>query len=320
MELASFGGRLAPGVFTFPFSYEFPPGLPPPMKESGSNGMCSIAYKLEARLHRNHATRIGLFSKMTNPESSRPLILHDTPSSGARSAAPVVIGPETRPVWNCCAIAGIVTIGFRVDSLEVGKGETVGLNVAATNNSSLAVTAMHIKIKQLTTWSAGDYHGRGKRTIASMVVGGPSLGALQLPVKACTARGQRLAFFAETAREHLRRQLIAGGGTRYELSVPRNAVLTVRTDTIEVKHFLVLKLKTTNASYSCSISSAFQVRGPSAPAAGAQPETRSIVPPSAGAALSHTATICEASGYGDDVPASMPPSAVAMGDKVERPE
>ncbi|CAM9933451.1 unnamed protein product [Scytosiphon promiscuus] len=274
MELASFGGRLAPGVLTFPFSCEIPPGLPPSMEESGNKGTCSIAYKLKARLHRNRAARIGLFSKMTDPKSTRPLILHGTTSSGARSAAPVLMGPETRTVRNCCAAAGIVTIGSRVDSLAVGKGETVGLNVAATNNSTSTVTAMHIKIQQLATWSARGYHDRKKRTLAAIVVGGPSLGALQLPVEAGTARGQGLASVAETARENLRRQLIAGGGTRYELSVPRNALPTVRTDTIEVKHFLVLKLKTTGACSASDISAALQVRGPSASAASAQPVTR----------------------------------------------
>ncbi|CAN0422533.1 unnamed protein product, partial [Hapterophycus canaliculatus] len=64
-------------------------------------------------------------------------------------------------------VCASVSIGYRVDSLRVGTGETIGLDVAARNDSSSTVTAMHIKIQQLTNWGAHGHGDHKKRTLSS---------------------------------------------------------------------------------------------------------------------------------------------------------
>lgn len=172
-----------------------------------------------------------------------------------------------------------VSVGFSVDTLVVWTGETVGLDLAARNDSSRTVTAMDIKIQQLTSWGAQGHKDHRKRTLSSILVRDSSLGALQWPAEGGTRRGQSLASVAEAAREDLERQIAAGTGTRYELFIPRNALLTVQTDLVQVQHFLVVKLQIKGANSPPDISTGLQVQTPPVSAAGAQPEADSLLPP-----------------------------------------
>lgn len=214
--------------------------------------------------------------------------------------------PPSRKTPRVCTS---VSLGYRVDSRVVGKAETVGLDVAGRNDSTSTVTAMQIKIKQLTSWSARGYKDRKKRTLASVVVEGSSLGALEAPAEMSTDRRQSLAAIADSAREDLQRQIAAGAGTRYELVVPEHALLTVKTDTVEVQHFLVVKLKITCACCLPDISTPLQVQKPpdfatvAYPGAGALPSALPDAAPLVEAVPIHSDTMIEVGGKGDDGPA-----------------
>ncbi|CAM9692783.1 unnamed protein product [Scytosiphon promiscuus] len=278
-ELESFDGRVAPGKHSFAFSLSLPPDLPPSTEEIGKNGgMCSIRYSLKARLYRNPPTSEGVSSDASDPRSTQHIKLWSTRPSEAHTDTPFMVGPETQAVRTCCSKAGSVSVGFHVDSMVVRTGQAVGLDIAARNDSSRVVTAMDIKIQQVASWTAHGDKDHKKRTLSSILVRDSSLGALQWPAEASARRGQSLASVAESARDDLERQIAAGTGTRYELFVPRDALLSVQTDTVEVRHFLVVKLQIKGANSPPDISTALQVQMSTVPTAGTQPETGLLLP------------------------------------------
>lgn len=146
-----------------------------------------------------------------------------------------------------------VSIGFQADRSAVGLNAPLGLTVVGRNDSSTRVKAMHIEIRQLSKWTARGSHNvvvpeKHSRTIASIVVPESELGALQRPEKDEGRHGQSAA--AGAAGEDLEQQLAAGGGTRYELWVPGDALLTLQAETFEVSHTLSLWLETGGTSTS----------------------------------------------------------------------
>lgn len=173
-----------------------------------------------------------------------------------------------------------VSLGYCVDSLVVWTGETFGIDVAARNDSSRRVTSMHIKIQQLASWSAQGHKDHKNRTLSSVLVRESSLGDLKRFADTGRWRGHSLASVAEAAREDLELRIAAGTGTPYELFVPRDALLSVQTDTVEVKHFLVVELQIKGArSPPPEISTPLHVQMPPLPVAEAQPEGGSLLPP-----------------------------------------
>lgn len=179
---------------------------------------------------------------------------------------------------------------------------------------------MHIKIKQLTAWRAQGHEAHEKRTLVSVVVKGSSLGALEPRAEVGTERSQSPASIAESSRENLELQIAAGTGTRYELVVPQEAVLTVKTDTMEVQHFLVVKLKMECSTSPPDRSTPLQIHRPSDSAARVQPGTGSLVPIYPEIVPSAAATTTEVGGNGDGVSASVPQGAIAMGYQIDRPQ
>lgn len=133
-----------------------------------------------------------------------------------------------------------MSIGFQADHSEVGLNETVGLTVVARNDSSAEVKTMHVEIKQVSTWFARGHKESKTRTVAAIVVPGTQLRASEKG----NQRGRSSAVIADTARADLQEQLGAGAGTRYDLLVPGNSLLTLQADLIEVRHTLSVMLKT----------------------------------------------------------------------------
>lgn len=93
---------------------------------------------------------------------------------------------------------------------------------------------------QVSTWFARGYKESRTRTVASFVVPGAQLRAAETG----NERGRSSAAIADTARADLQEQLAAGAGTRHELLVPGNTLLTLQAALIEVKHMLSVTLKT----------------------------------------------------------------------------
>lgn len=128
----------------------------------------------------------------------------------------------------------------------VGFNEPLGITVVARNNSSVSVKEMRIEIKQVTKWRA---HGHGeckKRTVASTIVSGSQLGAVQQAVEKGANRGRSPTAVADAARVELQGILASGDGDRYTLVVPDTCIETlgISMGMIEVKHMLSVELKT----------------------------------------------------------------------------
>lgn len=137
-----------------------------------------------------------------------------------------------------------MSLGFRMDRSSIGLNEPIGLNIVARNDSSTAVKSMRIQVKQVTRWTARGHGDSKTRTVASMVVPGAQLGALQWPSQTGNDRGQGMVAVAAGARQHLQEQLSSGTGTRYQLLVPGSSLLTFQTTNISVSHTLGVELDT----------------------------------------------------------------------------
>lgn len=137
-----------------------------------------------------------------------------------------------------------MSIGFLMDHALAGVNECVGLNAVARNDSGSSVNQMEIELKQETTWTAKGHRNRKERTLASVVVPGSELGALQRAVEAGYERGQSVAVVEDNGRQDLERQLAAGAGTRYQLTVPSNSLFTFQAENVTVRHSVGVVLDT----------------------------------------------------------------------------
>lgn len=202
-----------------------------------------------------------------------------------------------------------MTVGFRVDRLVVRAGEDVELHAAVRNDGSATVHAMHIKIKQLTTWSARGHNALRNRTLASVVVPAAEIRIQRVPYQGTDS-------IAEAARRDVRGQLQAGTGTSYRISVPRSALLSTETAKVKVRHFLSLKLKTTAFKSLPEVWTVLHIRPPeTAPEALAGPAGQRCTE----VAPHNSTRLVEVRG-GGDMPESVRQGMSAMGYRVTRPQ
>lgn len=137
-----------------------------------------------------------------------------------------------------------MSLGFEANRSVVGHNEPISLVVVARNDSSSAVKEMNIEIKQKISWSASMYNDHRKRTMASIKVSGSQLGELQRASPQGHERGRSPTAIADAARNELQEMLKAGAGTKYELVLPDDCPTTMQTSLINVRHALVVELKT----------------------------------------------------------------------------
>lgn len=156
----------------------------------------------------------------------------------------------------------------------------------------------------MATWFARGYKESKSRTVASIVVPGTQLQAAE----AGHERGQSSAAIADTARADLQEQLSAGAGTRYELLVPGDSLLTLQAETIEVKHTLSVMLKTKHCISSPDVWTPLLVHAGTTSSSAEVPGEGSFVPHS-GEAVPF-ATGLDADGHVR--PVTVPQSAVTM--------
>eukprot|EP00904_Undaria_pinnatifida_P000771 jgi/Undpi1/10695/HiC_scaffold_29.g13143.m1 len=307
IQLASFGGTARPGSHSFPFSVMLPPDLPASMKESYFNGECSVAYTFEARLHRPGLLKFNVTAKSDLKVLGKP--------QEVVAAAPVLVGPETERVKACCCFnKGSMSIGFEADRSVVAVNECLGLTIIARNDSSTIVKNMHVEILQECTWFAHGHRERVKRSVAAITVERSHLGEVMHPVGEGEHRGRSATAVESAARMHLQELLAGDAGTRYELQVPNNCLLTLESSLIKVKHFLRVRLKTPICINSPDIRMPLRVHAGVRLGGQAPPEASPVGLPSVGGVPYAAATVGEGSsrgGVGSGV-VSVPQSAVTM--------
>lgn len=211
-----------------------------------------------------------------------------------------------------------MSIGFRVDSPAVGLDAPLGLTVVARNDSTSRVKALHIEVRQLTKWTARSHKDKKLRIVASVEVPGSELGALQRSEEAGGSRGEDSEVLI---RDDLQQQLAAGGGTRYELRVPGDgSLLTLKAETFEVRHELVVRLETGGMSTSSpEVSTPLLVHpGTTSTASAARVEEAAIEPLSGLA--EQFATLMDVGADGKMRPAVVPEDAVIATIANELPE
>lgn len=218
--------------------------------------------------------------------------------------------PPTPPAYLGVPVS--MSIGFQSDHSTVGLNESVGLTVVARNDSATEVKKMLVEIKQVCTWFARGHKESKTRTIASVVVSGSQLRAAETG----NQRGQSSSAIAETARADLQEQLGAGAGTRYELLVPGNSLLTLQAETIEVKHTLSVVLKTPHCISSPDVWTPLLVHAGTTGSAEVVPGEGSFVPHSGEAVPFATSLDAD----GNIRPVTVPQSAVTMTYTSEMPK
>eukprot|EP00752_Nemacystus_decipiens_P005808 g5254.t1 len=295
--LGSFArGRIPNGTHTFPFAFSLPPDLLPSVEEMAEGGSASVRYSLKARLDKAHHGGLGFNG---DPKSKLRLRILG-PRMENVSAVPAVVGPASDVVRKCCQSSGTMTIGCRVNRLEVRRGQPIELNIVVRNDSPLTVNAMVVSIKQWTTLTAKGRTRSKKRTLASATVHGSDLAGAE-PRPLGSARGQSLPSIAEETRRDVQRQLAAGGGGRCTITALRDAPLSMEIDSIRVKHLLCIKLKTTGFTSSPEISVPVHIRPPDT----ALPEARAnLVEPQS--SPPYAATVVEVRSNRADMPESVP--------------
>jgi len=220
-----------------------------------------------------------------------------------------------------------MTIGFRVDGLEVRTGDGLELNTAIRNDSSFTVLAMHIKIKQDTVWKARGRTRSKTRTLASIVVPGSDVsGAEQRTSESGSQRGQDASLVARgEARvdDNVQQQLAAGIGARLRIAVPSSALLSMKTDDIEVRHWLIMKLKTAGSSSTPNVFNYVHIRPPETVTAARTGPVEQPPPTSLPPAYSPPpayGTIIQMGSRADEMPGSVPQMVTAMGYSITRPQ
>lgn len=164
-----------------------------------------------------------------------------------------------------------LSLGFEADRSIAGVNEPVSIAVVARNDSSSSVKSMHVELLQVCTWYAQGYRQTKSRTVASLVVRGLELGDVQWPVVEGNQRGRSDIAVADEARVYIQDLLAAGTGTRYDILVPDGCLLTMKTDLIEVRHLLSVRLKTPRCVSSPDLFMPFRVQARMAATPGATP-------------------------------------------------
>ena len=213
-----------------------------------------------------------------------------------------------------------MSIGFEADRSVVGVNEPVGITVVARNDSSSLVKSMHVEIVQVCTWYARGQKEARRRVVASLAVSGSQLGDVQRAAEEGNQRGRSTTAVDHAARMYLQELLAAGAGTRYELLVPDDCLLTLKTGMIEIRHLLSVRLKTPTCVSSPEVSMPLRVQVRTmAVVMGAPPETNPVELPFV-EAVPFAATV--GGGSADEVRSvvSVPQSAVTLEFSSELPQ
>lgn len=123
--------------------------------------------------------------------------------------------------------------------------ESIGLSVAARNNSSSSVNKLTIQLQQECKWSANGHPAKKDRTLASEVVlPGSEVGGLQWTPGTGNENGQIVTPIEDNPHSDLQQQLASWAGTRFELVVPGNSLPTLQAENVAVSHSVGVVLDT----------------------------------------------------------------------------
>lgn len=137
-----------------------------------------------------------------------------------------------------------MTIGYQADRSFAVRGEGLGLNIVARNDSSTAVDKLHIEVLQNTTWVACGHRTWKKQAVATIIVPGSQLGNVGQGVGAGNERKKSFQRIGSEAQKELGELLAQGAGARHELSIVDKALVGMDISIIKVTHVLSVRLET----------------------------------------------------------------------------
>lgn len=139
-----------------------------------------------------------------------------------------------------------MSIGLKTDRSTLSSNGFMEVTVVIRNNSSAKVKAMHLNINEESAWYPAGGKGEMQKTIGSALVTGSQLNELLVGGSDRRGRGSTTA---EDTRQDIRDTIAAGGGMKFTISITDDDInSTIETDTVEVRHFLNVKLKTISGS------------------------------------------------------------------------
>ena len=233
--ICTFGSNeLSPGgQYEYPFSIRLPGHLPSTMDCSKGQSSCHVQYQLTAKLVRPNA---GLFDS-TPSHTQTVLIAARAPKQTNTSAA---LPPETTPIYKSCChckVRGTMTLSAKVDKTVVAPNQTLQVEFAARNDSTVKVRTVRIQLDEIVDWRV---HGRSEhvsRTLTKV-----ELPAEEFPELAKQKRRNR-EYFGVSQSDELLEQVPP---RRTKLTLPSFHILDSYQSgkCIQVRHVLTIRLNT----------------------------------------------------------------------------
>lgn len=235
LQLKTFSSkRLKSGKYEFPFSIDLPPSLPSSVQLfKSSSSWCEVKYALRAIIVGVQAGKNTVSQRIIHVQSAPlPSLLY-----------PAMIEPVTKQIKNTMGMSkGSITFGARVTNTHIGRDEDLELRLACRNDATVDVDRVQAKVKEIVEW-------RGESVVENILVC-PNIvpGAEGLGKKSKTELKEKkragvednyLDIFGEITSS-----ATASDGNSIRLKMPTNSRDTFKGQVVNVKHLLVIKIKT----------------------------------------------------------------------------
>eukprot|EP01040_Poterioochromonas_malhamensis_P014394 gene14394-15931_t len=230
-------GYFVAGRQEYPFQVTIPVGSPPSISAAihgTSGGECSVTYSIEAKL-----TQPGWFKWDIKTNASLIVKPHPSPSV---SQAPIYVTPSRHDItYFCCCLyygQGSITLGLQTAGL-LCHNSPFDIAYVIQQQSSAEITGLEITIVEDLTWFANSKH----RSIRTKLYESVTMPQLADP--------------SQTA-DDLRQALEA---RRYKVSGEFSSAAkgTMKSALVEVKHTLIMTVKTSFGSTNPTVSAPLYV-------------------------------------------------------------
>ena len=115
--------------------------------------------------------------------------------------------------------------------------------MVARNDSNFKIKTMRIELKQHIKWEAQGARNISTTSVSTVAVPGSQLVNVQHAIDKTQGRGQDAAVIGRATREDLQARLASGSTVKYEILVPANCTVDVRTANVVVTHSLCVQLQ-----------------------------------------------------------------------------
>lgn len=225
-------GLISPGMYVHPFIVPIPAGLPSTMHAAGDGGDCRVNYSVDAHLVRPGAFTSDIrsgegFIVCSLPLCDPPFPFYATPAT-------------TRVTFCCCFDRGRATLGAAFDDTLAARGQTVGVNVAVRNESTVQPDSLFAQITEFVTWRAGGHSNSCARVVASTAFDPRTITGF---ARQSDAGARRSGGMVDAALLQEMHETLMTGKQRSYMSVVSDARETYAGAVLEVRHSMSIRMK-----------------------------------------------------------------------------